>query len=99
MYFPAEDSSSAIIGNQPPETTPLLTMENERIASLEQALSELQARDVNTQSKLDTLIHHIMSLKPIEPSKAREPDIALTPRSVLSVRGPPPALPLEFDGD
>jgi hypothetical protein len=43
MYFPADDSSSDIIKKQPLETALLLTMENEWIASLEQALSELQA--------------------------------------------------------
>ena len=46
---------------------PLLTMENDWIASLEQALSELQAWDANTQQKLDILITHITSLKPKKP--------------------------------
>jgi hypothetical protein len=69
VYFPTTDFSSDIFGNQPPKTVPLLIMENDHITSLEQALSELQAQDVNTQSKLDTLIQHITSLKTIEPSK------------------------------
>ena len=64
MYFQAEDSSSDIFGKQFPETMPLLVMENDCIASLEQALSELQAQDVSTQQKLDTLITHITSLTP-----------------------------------
>jgi len=73
-------------------------MEDERITSLEHALSELQTRDEHTQQKLDTLLNHITSLKPT-PSKTQEPDIAPNSRSVPSVRGPPPALPSEFDGD
>ena len=54
----------------------LLTMENEHIASLEQALSELQAQDVNTQQKLDILITHITSLKSEKP--------VITPNSCLN---------------
>jgi len=34
-------------------------MEGERLATLEQALAELQAKDANTQHKLDILISHI----------------------------------------
>ena len=74
-------------------------MENERITSLEQALSELQARDVTTQQKLDTLISHITSLKPSEPSQNLEAETPATTRQTPSTRGPPPALPSEFDGD
>jgi hypothetical protein len=67
VYFLADNSSLDIIRKQPLKTVPLLTMENKWIASLEQALSELQAQDVTTQKKLDTLINHITSLKPAEP--------------------------------
>ena len=34
-------------------------MEGERLVTLEQALAELQAKDANTQHKLDILISHI----------------------------------------
>ena len=34
-------------------------MEGKRLTTLEQALAELQAKDVNTQLKLDILISHI----------------------------------------
>jgi len=34
-------------------------MEGERLTTLEQALAELQAKDANTQHKLDILISHI----------------------------------------
>jgi len=34
-------------------------MEGKRLATLEQALAELQAKDANTQHKLDILIFHI----------------------------------------
>lgn len=67
--------------------------------SLEQALSELQARDVTTQQKLDTLISHLTSLKPTESSQNRETEIPSLTRQTPPTRGPPPALPSEFDGD
>ena len=98
MYFLAEDSFSDIFGKQFPETAPLLTMENDCIMSLEQALSELQAQDVNTQQKLDTLITHITSLKPKKPITTPNPP-PNSPCSVPSAYGPLPALPSEFDGD
>src|SRR5271155_1473449 len=63
MYFPAQDSSSVIIGNQFLETTPLLNMDSERITAPEQAFSEMQARDEAFQQKLDILINHITSPK------------------------------------
>ena len=101
MYFPAEDSTSDILGKQPPETVSLPTMDSERIASLEQSLSELQARDVTTQQKLDTLITHITAItsQKSTPSQQPKPDTVSDARLVPSTRGPPPALPSEFDGD
>jgi hypothetical protein len=99
VYFPANDPSSDIIENQSPETAPLLKMENERIASLEQALSELQARDVATQQKLDLLISHITSPKLPDSSSNIETQTPSKPYRTPPGRGPPPALPSEFDGD
>jgi len=76
-------------------------MDSERIASLEQSLSELQARDVTTQQKLDTLITHITAItsQKSTPSQQPKPDTVSNARLVPSTRGPPPALPSEFDGD
>jgi hypothetical protein len=74
-------------------------MEDARVTTLEQAVSDLQNRDVTTQQKLDILISHITSQKTTEPPKTPEPHIAPTPRSVPKTRGPPPALPSEFNGD
>jgi hypothetical protein len=99
VYFLANDPSSDIIENQSPETVPLLKMEDDRIASLEQALSELQARDVTTQQKLDLLISHLTS--PKIPKSSPNPETSTVPqiKPSSSIRGPPPALPSEFDGD
>src|SRR5271155_5982480 len=63
MYFPAQDSSSVIVGNQFLETTSLLNMDSDRITALEQAFSEMQARDEAFQQKLDILVNHITSPK------------------------------------
>jgi hypothetical protein len=73
-------------------------MENKWITSLGQALSELQAQDVTTQQKLDTLINHITSLKPAEPVITPNP-CPFFPRSTSSIHGPLPAIPSEFNGD
>jgi len=43
-------------------------MEGEQLATLEQALAELQAKDANTQHKLDILISHIPQFKNPIPS-------------------------------
>jgi hypothetical protein len=98
MYFPADNFSLDIIGKQLFETAPLLIMENEQIASLEQALSELQAQDVTTQQKLDTLINHITSLKPAEPIITPNPCL-FSPKSMSSIGGPFSAVPSEFNRD
>ena len=77
---------------------PLLTMENECLASLKQTLSELQAQDVSTQQKLDTLITHITSLKSEKPITTPNPCPHL-PHPVPLLMAPLPALPSEFDRD
>jgi len=43
-------------------------MEGEQLATLEQALAELQAKDANTQHKLDILISHIPQSEHLIPS-------------------------------
>jgi len=67
-------------------------MEGERLANLEQALAELQAKDANTQHKLDILISHIPQSENPIPSTQITP-IALKAHSLIL------ALPSEFDGD
>jgi len=67
-------------------------MEGERLATLEQALAELQAKDANTQHKLDILISHIPQSENLIPSTQITP---VTPKA----HGLKPALPSEFDGD
>jgi len=67
-------------------------MEGKRLATLEQALSELQAKDANTQHKLDILISHIpQSENPIPSTQLT----LVTPKA----HGLKLALPSEFDGD
>ena len=78
-------------------------MDAERIASLEQAISELQARDEGIQQKLNLLIDHITrtpkpSSPPPIPIRTPDPE-TFTPSPSPLTRGPPPALPSEFDGD
>jgi len=53
-------------------------MEGERLATLEQALAELQAKDVNTQHKLDILISHIPQSENMIPSTQITP---VTPKA------------------
>jgi len=48
-------------------------MEGERLVTLEQALAELQAKDANTQHKLDILISHIPQSENLIPSTQLTP--------------------------
>jgi len=66
-------------------------MEGERLATLEQGLAKLQAKDANTQHKLDILISHIPQSENPIPSTQITP---VTPKA----HGLKPALPSEFDG-
>jgi len=67
-------------------------MEGERLATLEQALAELQVKDANTQHKLDILISHIPQSKNLIPSTQIT---SVTPKA----HGLKPALPSEFNRD
>jgi len=53
-------------------------MEGEWLATLEQALAELQAKDANTQHKLDILISHIPQSENLIPSTQITP---ITPKA------------------
>jgi len=67
-------------------------MESKQLATLEQALAELQPKDANTQHKLDILISHIPQSENLIPSTQLTP---VTPKA----HGLKPALPSEFDRD
>ena len=91
VYFPAQDSSSDIAETPAPESTLQLRMEHERISALEQALSDLQARDESTQQKLDLLLTHILPpTRPVISPKLVPPTLPSTS---------PSGRPSEFDGD
>jgi len=67
-------------------------MEGKQLATLEQALAELQAKDANTEHKLDILISHIpQSENPIPSTQIT----SVTPMA----HDLKPALPSEFNGD
>ena len=72
-------------------------MESEQLMALEQALAELQAKDANTQHKLDILVSQITSSH-IPQSENPTPSTQPTPVT-LKVHGLKLALALEFDGD
>jgi len=67
-------------------------MEGKWLATLEQALAELEAKDANTQHKLNILISHIPQSENLIPSTQ------ITPIA-LKAHGLKPALLSEFDGD
>jgi len=92
VYSSALDPSSALPETVNSDKDPLHSMEGERLATLEQALAELQVKDANTQHKLDILISHIpQSENPI-------PSTQIT-SVTLKAHGLKPALLSEFDGD
>jgi len=63
VYSSALDPSSALPKPVISDKDLLHSMEGEWLATLEQALAELQAKDANTQHKLDILISHIPQSK------------------------------------
>ena len=67
-------------------------MEGKRLATLEPSLAELQAKDANTQHRLDILISHIPQSKNLIPSTQITP---ITPKA----HGLKPAFLSEFNGD
>jgi len=92
VYSSALDPSSALPKTVISDKDPLHSMEGKRLTTLEQALSELQAKDANTQHKLDILISHIPQSKNPIPSIQIT---SVTPKAhSLKL-----ALPLELDGD
>jgi len=92
VYSSALDLSSALPKTIFSDQDLLHSMEGEQLATLEQALAELQAKEANTQHKLDILISHIPQSKNPIPSTQIPP---VTPKA----HGLKPALPLEFDRD
>jgi len=92
VYSSALDPSSALPETVISNKDPLHSMDSERLATLEQALAELQAKDANTQHKLDILISHIPQSENLIPSTQIT---SVTPKA----HGLKLALPSEFDGD
>jgi len=68
VYSSALDPSSALPETIISDKDPLHSMEGKRLMTLEKALAELQAKDANTQHKLDILISHIPQSKNPIPS-------------------------------
>jgi len=92
MYSSTLDPSSALPKTVFYDKDPLHSIEGERLTTLEQALAELQAKDANTQHKLDILISHIPQSENPIPSTQLTP---VTPKA----HGLKPALPSEFVRD
>jgi len=92
MYSSTLDPSSALPKTVFSDKDLLHSMEGKRLATLEKALAELQAKDANTQHKLDILISHIPQSKNPIPSTQITP---ITPKAHVFKL----ALPSEFDGD
>ena len=98
VYLPAEDSPSAPSLTIAPVESASSVMNDDRVAALEQAFAELQAKEARTQEKLDILIDHLQQRQvpsPISDNRLPPPPNTPTP----SARPPPPALPNDFDGD
>jgi len=92
VYSSTLNPSSALPETVISDKDLLHSMEGEWLATLEQALAEIQAKDANTQHKLDILISHIPQSKNLIPSTQITP---ITPKA-YSLK---PALLSEFDGD
>lgn len=78
-------------------------MNDDRVSVLEQAFSGLQTAQARTQEKLDAMLQILMQQQQQQPrTRTPPPQTPMSPiptPSSLNVRGPPPALPTEFDGD
>jgi len=92
VYSSALDRSSALPKTIISNKDLLHPMEGKQLTTLEQALAELQAKDANTQHKLDILISHIPQSENLIPSTQIT---SVTPKA----HGLKLALPSEFDGD
>jgi len=73
MYSSALDPSSALPKTVFPDKDMLHSMESEWLTTLEKAFAELQAKDANTQHKLDIFIYHIPQSKNPIPSTQLTP--------------------------
>ena len=67
-----------------------------RLAALEQALADSQAREEETKRQLDTLI---IRFKHLEEMISESKNVPTPTLSIPLGRPPPPALPTEFDGE
>jgi hypothetical protein len=81
-------------------------MDSDRVSALEQAVSVSEARYLENQTQIKELIlafnqlqqHVLQQQKPPTP-KTEKPSLHHSAPVTLNRRGPPPALPNEFDGD
>ena len=79
-------------------------MSTERESALEQALSKLEARYIETQKQIEQLVNGFHQLQQIvlqnqQPPSPRKTPVSNPPPTTMLKRAPPPALPNEFDGD
>jgi hypothetical protein len=81
-------------------------MSDERLSTLEQALADSEARQIETQKQLEHLVNGFQHLQQLilqqqhtSHPKSPPPEKPLPPPITSRIRAPPPALPSEFDGD
>jgi hypothetical protein len=76
---------------------------DDRVSNLEQAVAKLQARDVENQNKLDSLLASMAQLlqtKPaLETPLSAKPSVLSPPTDPPRTRVVRPAAPPDFDGD
>ena len=75
-------------------------MDDECVITLEETVAKLQARDVETQTKLDLLLASIAQLTQTKTNTpeplAPVPSLSTEPSRTRTAR---PAVPMDFDGD
>ena len=75
-------------------------MDDDRVATLEETVAKLQARDIETQNKLDMLIASIAQLLPTTKNTPETPTPVLPPSAdPPRTRTARPAAPPDFDGE
>lgn len=75
-------------------------MDDDRVSTLEETVAKLQARDIETQNKLDLLIASMAQLTPTTKNAPETPTPVLPPSAdPPRTRTARPAAPPDFDGD
>ena len=105
VYFPAEDPPLELPQASEPQELPTSIMSSEHVSTLEQALSNSEARYLKTQKQIQSLADGLQQIQ--QPLLQQQP-IALpnpSPKNSdntlqnLICQAPPLALPNKFDGD